>query len=46
MSDAKEFSDIIKHSMAVPPEMYMKSYSGLPTFFRTKYRPDWETGDL
>jgi guanidinopropionase len=43
--DAQEFFDIIKPSMEVPPEMYMKSYSGMPTFFRTKYRPDWETGD-
>ena len=45
MNNAEEFYDIIKQSMEVPPELYMKSYSGLPTFFRTKYRPDWETGD-
>ena len=30
--------------MEVSPEGYMKSYSGLATFFRAKYRPDWETG--
>jgi len=45
MSNTEEFYDIIKQSMEAPPELYMKSYSGLPTFFRTKYRPDWETGD-
>jgi agmatinase len=45
MNNAEEFYDIIKHSMSVPPELYMKSYSGLSTFFRTKYCPDWETGE-
>ena len=45
MNNAEEFYNIIKQSMEVSPEMYMKSYSGLSTFFRTKYRPDWETGD-
>ena len=44
MNNAQEFFDIIKHSMEVPPELYMKSYSGLSTFFRANYRPDWETG--
>lgn len=44
MSNAQEFLDLLKHSMEVSPEGYMKSYSGLATFFRAKYRPDWETG--
>jgi len=45
MNNAEEFHDIIKQSMEVPPEMYMKTFSGLATFFHTKYRPDWETGN-
>jgi agmatinase len=44
MSDKEAFYRILQHSMETPPEMYMKSYSGIPTFFRAKYRPDWETG--
>jgi len=44
MNNRQEFYDILKTSMEVQPEVYMKSYSGLATFFRAKYRPDWETG--
>jgi agmatinase len=45
MNNSEEFYSIINQSMEVPPEMYMKTFSGLATFFHTKYRPDWETGD-
>ncbi|MGH7120596.1 MAG: agmatinase [Acetobacteraceae bacterium] len=44
MDNQKEFYDLLKRSMEVSPEGYMKSYSGLATFFRAKYRPDWDSG--
>jgi guanidinopropionase len=44
MNNVQEFLGLLKHSMEVAPEGYMKSYSGLASFFRAKYRPDWQTG--
>jgi len=45
MDEYQAFHDIISSSMENPPEVYMKSYSGIASFFRAKYRPDWETGE-